>query len=99
MILFEKFYNSTDELKKEVEKPFVRRKLKIRFQNAMTSIDEKSANLTIEVNDLSQNVKELNINRLLEIKDELALLKKDKAALADMYKEWFGKEMKDIDEE
>jgi hypothetical protein len=97
--LFEQFYNASDELKAKIKTPFVRRKLKLRFQSAFASITEKQANLEVEVNSLSEKVENLDINRLLEISDELETLDKDKKNLAEMYKAWFGKELKDIDEE
>jgi len=97
--LFEQFYNASDEFKASMKKPFIRRKLKLRFQSALASLVEKQANFQTEINDISQKVEELNINRLLEIQDELEVIGSDKERLGKMYKEWFGSELKDIDEE
>jgi uncharacterized protein YlxW (UPF0749 family) len=97
--MFEQFYNATDEFKAAVKKPFVRRKLKLRFQSVLASIQEQQSDLQTEINEIYQKVEDLDINRLIEIEDHLEMLADDKEKLAKLYKSWFGTDLKDIDEE
>jgi hypothetical protein len=95
--LFEKFYNIKDEVLAAIGKPIARRKLMSKFQSMQISIGQKVATLESEAHELNQKVSDLNLNRLLQIDAQLDVAKTDLANLGKKYKEWFGKELKDID--
>lgn len=97
--LFDKFYNIKDEVKAQLKKPFVRRKLKLRFQSALASIAEEESKLQSEIQEINEKVEELNINRLLEIDDDIERLARDRVRIKSKYTAWFGKEMIDVDDE
>jgi len=95
--LFEKFYNIKDEVLATITKPIVRKKLTAKFQSMQISIGEKIAKLEAEAHEIYQNVEDLALNRLLQIDAELDVAKTDLSNLGKKYKDWFGKELKEID--
>lgn len=97
--LFEKFYNAKDEVLAAIAKPVVRRKLKSRFQAVQISIGEEIAKLEVEQNEIFKNVEDLNINRLTEIGEDIDVKNRDLERIKKLYADWFGGELKDIDED
>lgn len=97
--LFEKYFNATDEQKAAEGKKTVRRDIKLKFQAVLADISKKIVELEKEEIFVNQKCWDLNINRLIEIAEETEFLERDKKRLQDLYVDWFGTSLKDIDEQ
>lgn len=92
--LFERFYNIKEEAMAILEKPIVLRSAKRKFEAAIDSCKDIIIKQEQKMNEHCKDMKNLNINTLLEISNEIDSAKDTIEKTKELYLAFFGEEMK-----
>ena len=92
--LFDKFYAIKDEVIAAMEKPLVLRATKRKFEASVDSCRDVIIKAEQRKNELCQNLKEIDLNRILEENNKITSAKETIEAIQALYIEFFGEEMK-----
>jgi len=94
MPLFEKFYDIKEEAMAVLEKPIVLRSAKRKFEAAIDSCKDIIIKQEQKMNEHCKDMKNLNINTLLEISNEIDSAKDTIEKTKALYLAFFGEEIK-----
>lgn len=96
---FEAKYVDDSKIKAAFKKPGVKKTLKAKFYAVIFDNSKKISTFEEEREKLCEDFEDIDINRLLEIEDEIEFLKEDREKIRKLYLSWIGKEMKNIDDD
>ena len=92
--LFEKFYNIKEDALAMLEKPIVLRSAKRKFEASVDSCKDVIIKQEQAMNESCKDMKNLDVNKLLEINCEIDSAKDTIAKIKEIYLAFFGEEMK-----
>ncbi len=91
--IFDEVFSRTPEILKLVKKPLVRSQVKGKLTSGYNDAENKRIDAESVLEDLRTNLKDYDINKILEQKQLISETKRLQRLIADEYKELFGKSM------
>jgi hypothetical protein len=91
--LFKKFYNMTEDVMKKLKEPLIERATKRKFEAAYDSCKDQIIETETSFNKEMENVENLDLNKLLQIRQKAKNAEKTKEEIAAMYEEFFGEKL------
>jgi hypothetical protein len=91
--LFKKFYNMTEDVMKKLKEPLVERAFKRKFQSSYDSLEDAIIESENDFNKAMENIENVDLNKLLQIRNKKRNAIKTKEEITVMYEEFFGEKM------
>jgi hypothetical protein len=88
--LFKKFYNMTEDVMKKLKEPLIERATKRKFEAAYDSCKDQIIETETDFNKQMENVENIDLNKLLQIRQKAKNAEKTMVEIAAMYEEFFG---------
>lgn len=91
--LFEKFWNMTKEVAKEMKKPLIERSLRRKLASAADSCDDTIIDVETKISKLHEDLENLDINEMLKLRVQKSNAIKTKAEIESYYEELFSEKL------
>ena len=91
--LFKKFYNMTEDVMKKLKEPLIERATKRKFQSAYDSLEDTIIESENEFNKQMENIENIDLNKLLQIRQKAKNAAKTKEEIEVMFEEFFGEKL------
>lgn len=92
-VLFKKFYNMTKDVMKKLKEPLIERATKRKFQSSYDSLEDTIIESENEFNKQMENIENIDLNKLLQIRQKAKNAAKTKEEIELMYEEFFGEKL------
>lgn len=92
--LFDKLYEGSEELKKKIKKPLIRRSVKMKMHKAYDDLSHQIDDLQMEIHRGKESLEFYDVNNIDIKMEKLEALKAAQARIKEQYLSLFGKTMK-----